>query len=42
MIEKGREILQKAMTHVHLPTHRDADDSDEPPPVAREKTTGED
>jgi membrane protein DedA with SNARE-associated domain len=42
MIEKGREILQKAMTHVHLPAHHDDDDSDEPKPAAREKTTGED
>ena len=41
MIEKGREILQKAMTHVHLPTHH-ADNKDEPPPAAREKTSGED
>ncbi|MFL6216802.1 MAG: DedA family protein [Blastocatellia bacterium] len=41
MIEKGREILQKAITHVHLPTPH-SEESDEPRPVAREKTTRED
>lgn len=40
MIEKGREILHKAMTHVHLPA-RDAD-ADEATPAAREKRASED
>jgi membrane protein DedA with SNARE-associated domain len=40
MIEKGREILHKAITHVHLPTHH-SEETDEPRPAAREKTTGE-
>src|SRR5690349_9868761 len=31
MIEKGREILHKAITHVHLPTHH-SEEPDEPRP----------
>ncbi|HJQ23688.1 MAG TPA: DedA family protein [Blastocatellia bacterium] len=39
MIERGKEVLHKAITHVHLPGHH-ADDTEKP--AAREKTTRED
>ena len=40
MIEKGKEMLHKAMTHVHLPASHTEDS--EPKPASREKTTDED
>jgi membrane protein DedA with SNARE-associated domain len=40
MIEKGKVILHKAMTHVHMPASHT--DDTESKPAAREKTTGED
>lgn len=39
IIERGKEVLHKAIIHVHLPSHHD---EAEPKPSAREKTTGED
>jgi len=42
MIEKGKEILQKAITHVHLPSHHADDESDAPPTATRKKSSGED
>lgn len=42
MIEKGKEILQKAMTHVHLPARDPEGDADEATPVGREKRASKD
>jgi len=41
LIAKGKEIFNKAMTHVHLPSSHSEEGDGEPPPVKREETLPE-
>jgi Na+-transporting methylmalonyl-CoA/oxaloacetate decarboxylase gamma subunit len=41
LIAKGKEIFNKAMTHVHLPASHSEEDSGETPPVTRKETMPE-